>query len=84
MDDKKITQWTVTSDNVWNSEQIGTIETTSNKTTAIGEESTDTQYPSAKAVYDFINTVSLITPEDINTICGTTIQVVDSTSEVKF
>ena len=33
-----------------------TLEQTSNKTTTISEASTNTQYPSAKAVYDFVNT----------------------------
>ena len=46
--------------NVWFKVQYN-LELTSNKTKTINESSTDTQYPSAKAVYDFVsNTLGTI------------------------
>ena len=41
-----------TSDNVWSRNVICTPEGTSNKTTALSSSSTNTQYPTAKCVYD--------------------------------
>lgn len=38
-------------------------ESIANKTTIINNASTDTQYPSAKAVYDFIDNIDLNMPE---------------------
>lgn len=37
--------------------KISNRESTDNKTTSISEASTDTQYPTAKAVYDYINSL---------------------------
>jgi hypothetical protein len=39
------------------------LEYTSNKTTGIGPGSTDAQYPSAKAVYDALNSVTILTSD---------------------
>jgi hypothetical protein len=44
------------------------FETTDNKATTIDENSTDTQYPSAKAVYDFVNENQVNVDGDINNI----------------
>ena len=43
---------------VWidTSGEAGDVEMTSNKTTSISSSSTDTQYPSAKATYDYVDT----------------------------
>lgn len=38
--------------------KLGNKENTSNKTTALSSSSTNTQYPSAKSVYDFVNALS--------------------------
>lgn len=43
------------------------IETTDNKVTVIDEASTDEQYPSAKAVYNFVNENQVNVDGDINT-----------------
>ena len=46
----------VNSNNVWG-QQSYQLEQTSNKVTSLSDKSTDTQYPSAKAVYDAIEAV---------------------------
>ena len=51
----------VNSNNVWG-KQSYQLEQTSNKTTTISESSTDTQYPSAKAVYDATQKMMPATP----------------------
>lgn len=48
-----------------------TLEVTKNKTTTISSSSTDTQYPSAKAVYDAIQAAKPTTAL-INPLVGTT------------
>ena len=45
------------SNSAWGAPEIFTLEITSNKVKTINEASTDTQYPSAKAVYDALQNV---------------------------
>ena len=47
---------TCTSANVWASSSVFQVEKAQNKVSSITSASKDTQYPSAKAVYDFVNT----------------------------
>lgn len=52
-------------DNAWYN-TIYTIEKNSNKVKTISESSTDTQYPSAKAVYDFVqNSITNVLNEEV-------------------
>ena len=46
-----------TSSSLWTNRVIE-LEVTSNKVTSLSDKSTDTQYPSAKAVYDFVQSQS--------------------------
>lgn len=53
-------------------ESIKTLEQTSNKTTSLSDKSTDTQYPSAKAVYDALQNVG--GEKDYQLLLDTTIE----------
>ena len=46
---------TCNSSNVWTQGSVFHVEKATNKVTSLSDKSTDTQYPSAKAVYDFVN-----------------------------
>ena len=48
-------RFTCSSSSFWGTLSTYQLEEKANKTTTISESSTDTQYPSAKAVYDFVN-----------------------------
>ena len=64
----------VNSNNVWG-QQSYQLEQTSNKVTSLSDKSTDTQYPSAKAVYDAIEAVKEKEKEkDYELLLNTTIE----------
>lgn len=61
-----------------------TTECTANRTTRITAESTDTQYPTAKAVYDAIHSLPASTAETWTTVAETTTTEVTSTIYLTF
>lgn len=61
-----------------------TTECTANRVTAITAESTDTQYPTAKAVYDAIHPLPTSTAETWTTVAETTTTEVTSTIYLTF
>lgn len=61
-----------------------TTECTANRTTSITAESTDTQYPTAKAVYDAIHSLPASTAETWTTVAETTTTEVTSTIYLTF
>ena len=61
-----------------------TTECTANRTTRITAESTDTQYPTAKAVYDAIHFLPASTAETWTTVAETTTTEVTSTIYLTF
>lgn len=61
-----------------------TTECTANRTTSITAESTDTQYPTAKAVYDAIHSLPASTAETWITVAETTTTEVTSTIYLTF
>ena len=44
----------------WKDNSIDTCEKVTNKVTTINENSTDTEYPSAKCVYDIVGNIETI------------------------
>lgn len=68
-----------------NSIASNVFQKVSNLTTSITSSSTDTQYPSAKATYDFVNSSKEIMVVDITVTYGSTITVTSDTTydEVK-
>ena len=65
---------TLTTNHLAETSALSNLESKSNKVTEISDSSTDTQYPSAKAVKTYIDNLELITVDDIDTICGSQIQ----------
>lgn len=61
-----------------------TTECTANRVTAITAESTDTQYPTAKAVYDALQSLPASTAETWTTVAETTTTEVTSTIYLTF
>ena len=64
---------TLTTSRLAETSALSDLESKSNKVTEISGSSTDTQYPSAKAVKTYIDNLELITIDDIDTICGASI-----------
>lgn len=75
---------TITLSPVADEETSYTTECTANRVTAITAESTDTQYPTAKAVYDAIHSLPASTAETWTTVAETTTTEVTSTIYLTF
>ena len=59
-------------------------ENSSNKTNEVSENSTNQQYPSAKAVYDYLSEVETTLHNEINTVSGNLDTVSGNIIKVEF